>query len=144
MSTNPDTPKPALPEPHISAKGSLPALYTADQMRAAIEAAVAEARAVPEDIEAIVACLGDDAATLLDENPECEIAANMLAAAKALEALSATPSPPPAEQPDKQLCAFYSVDTFPALVVAMERHIEKLQAKLPPNDMPATTKTRFA
>lgn len=47
-------------------------------------------------------------------------------------------------KPDPQLCAFYSVDTFPALVAAMERHIEKLQSKLPPNDMPALTKTRFA
>lgn len=46
--------------------------------------------------------------------------------------------------PDKQLCTFYGVDTFPALVEAMEHHIKKLQAKLPQNDMPAATKTRFA
>lgn len=48
------------------------------------------------------------------------------------------------QEPDKQLCTFYGVDTFPALVEAMEHHIKKLQAKLPQNDMPAATKTRFA
>ena len=34
-------------------------------------------------------------------------------------------------EPDPQLCKFYQVETFPALVEAMERHIEKLQAKMP-------------
>lgn len=33
--------------------------------------------------------------------------------------------------PDTQLCQFYGVDNFPDLVAAMEKHIEKLQAKLP-------------
>ena len=59
-------------------------------------------------------------------------------------ALAAAPSPAMPVEPDKQLCTFYGVDTFPALVEAMEHHIKKLQAKLPQNDMPAATKTRFA
>ena len=33
--------------------------------------------------------------------------------------------------PDPQLCKFYAVETWPELVAAMERHINKLQAKLP-------------
>src|SRR4051812_14338456 len=33
--------------------------------------------------------------------------------------------------PDPQLCKFYGVTTFPELVAAMERHITKLQTKLP-------------
>lgn len=40
------------------------------------------------EIEAIIACLGDDAATLRDRNPECEMAANMDKAAKLLEPLA--------------------------------------------------------
>lgn len=34
--------------------------------------------------------------------------------------------------PDEQLCRFYDVNNFPDLVAAMDHHIEKLQAKLPP------------
>jgi hypothetical protein len=34
-------------------------------------------------------------------------------------------------KPDPQLCKFYAVSTYPELVAAMERHIAKLQAKLP-------------
>lgn len=34
------------------------------------------------------------------------------------------------DQPDQQLCSFYQVDSFPALVAAQEQHIQKLQAKL--------------
>lgn len=60
------------------------------------------------------------------------------------KAIAAAPSPAMPVDPDKQLCTFYGVDTFPALVEAMEHHIKKLQAKLPQNDMPAATKTRFA
>lgn len=37
-----------------------------------------------------------------------------------------------AAQPDPVLCSFYQVETFPDLVKAMEHHIEKLQAKVPP------------
>lgn len=40
-----------------------------------------------EGAEAIVACLGDDAAHLRLENPECEMAANMDAAARLIEQL---------------------------------------------------------
>lgn len=40
--------------------------------------------------------------------------------------------PKPAPLPDAQLCKFYDVDNFPDLVSAMDHHIEKLQAKLPP------------
>ena len=40
------------------------------------------------EIEAIIACLGDDAATLRDSNPECEMAANMDKAARLLEPLA--------------------------------------------------------
>jgi len=38
----------------------------------------------------------------------------------------------PTFQPDQQLCGFYQVSSFPELVTAMERHIDRLQAKLPP------------
>ena len=37
----------------------------------------------------------------------------------------------------EQLMKFYAVDTLEALVEAQARHIEKLQAKLPPNDISA-------
>lgn len=35
-------------------------------------------------------------------------------------------------QPNPQLCKFYSVTTYPELVAQMDRHITRLQAKLPP------------
>ena len=40
---------------------------------------------VREEIEAVIACLGDDAAELHNVNPECEVADNMLRAAELLE-----------------------------------------------------------
>lgn len=36
-----------------------------------------------------------------------------------------------ASPPDPWLCKFYQVETYPALVEAQAKHIEKLQAKLP-------------
>lgn len=36
------------------------------------------------------------------------------------------------QEPDEQLCKFYSVSTYPELVKAMENHITRLQAKIPP------------
>lgn len=44
--------------------------------------------AVDEKIEAVIACLGDDAATLRDRNPEDEMATNMDEAARLLSALA--------------------------------------------------------
>ena len=44
------------------------------------------------EIEAVIACLGDDAAALREENPESEVAANM---ERAAELLSALPTPAP-------------------------------------------------
>jgi hypothetical protein len=38
-----------------------------------------------DECEAVIACLGDDAALLRHDNPHCEIAANMDAAADMLE-----------------------------------------------------------
>lgn len=53
--------------------------------------------AVPDDAEAVAACLGDDASEMLDANPEDERALNMQRAASIIDAmLSAAPS-------DKQL-----------------------------------------
>lgn len=46
-----------------------------------------------EGIAAIVACLGDDAASLREKNPECEIAANMEEAATLIERLSTAAAP---------------------------------------------------
>ena len=43
-----------------------------------------------DECEAVMACLGDDAALLRRDNPDCEIAANMDAAADLLEKLRAT------------------------------------------------------
>lgn len=40
-----------------------------------------------DEHEAVIACLGDDAALLRRDNPDCEIAANMDAAADMLEKL---------------------------------------------------------
>jgi hypothetical protein len=40
-----------------------------------------------DDIESVIACLGDDAAGLREENPECEIAKNMEIAAATLRSL---------------------------------------------------------
>jgi len=44
--------------------------------------------------------------------------------------------------PDEQLCRFYDVNNFPDLVAAMEHHIEKLQAKLPPTPSLAPQRVR--
>lgn len=57
-----------------------------------------------EELEAVIACLGDDAATLRDQNPECEMAANM---DRAAEMLAATPTP--AAQGDALDAAFEAV-----------------------------------
>lgn len=38
-----------------------------------------------EDLETVTSCLGDDAAALRDDNPECERAANMELAREMLE-----------------------------------------------------------
>jgi len=46
--------------------------------------------------------------------------------------------------PDPQLCKFYEVETYPDLVANMARHIEKLQAKLPPTRDEQPGKARFA
>lgn len=46
-----------------------------------------EASLRDEDTDAVIACLGDDAAKLREDNPECEIASNMEAAAALLDAL---------------------------------------------------------
>ena len=43
-----------------------------------------------DELEAVIACLGDDAALLRRENPYCEMAANMDEAADMLEKLRAT------------------------------------------------------
>lgn len=62
----------------------------------------------PEDIEAIIACLGDDAATLRDESPE--IADNLDAAAEALRKLTQQPAPAvPAELSDEEVVAALEV-----------------------------------
>lgn len=76
--------------------------------------------------------------------PVADIDAKLRALNVARAECAAAQSPAMPVDPDKQLCTFYGVDTFPALVEAMEHHIKKLQAKLPQNDMPAATKTRFA
>jgi hypothetical protein len=55
---------------------------------------------------------------------------------------AAAPSPQAQAQPDPVLCKFYQVDSFPALVAAMEHHIERLQAKLPKDNQPAFTHVR--
>ena len=45
---------------------------------------------LPDEVEAVIACLGDDAAALRDGNDENEIAANMERAAELLERLALT------------------------------------------------------
>jgi hypothetical protein len=54
-------------------------------------------------------------------NGACNCTATLLARSNA-----------PQPEADPQLLKFYQVETFPDLVLAMERHIEKLQSKLPP------------
>lgn len=76
--------------------------------------------------------------------PVADIDAKLRALNVARAECAAAQSPAMPVEPDTQLCTFYGVYTFPALVEAMEHHIKKLQAKLPQNDMPAATKTRFA
>jgi rubrerythrin len=44
----------------------------------------------PSVIESVIACLDDDAAALFRANPDCEIAANMMAAADLLETLQSS------------------------------------------------------
>jgi hypothetical protein len=50
-----------------------------------------------EDLEAVIACLGDDAAALHNVNPEDEVADNMLRAVVMLERLRIAPSTPAAQ-----------------------------------------------
>lgn len=61
-----------------------------------------------------------------------------------LEAALTEPQPPAQDhaEADPQLCTFYGVKEFPALVAAMERHIERLQAELPKDSQPAFTRVR--
>lgn len=40
------------------------------------------------------------------------------------------------QEPDPQLCRFYGVDSFPALVEAQEKHIVKLQKKVAATEKP--------
>lgn len=54
-----------------------------------LRAALAQNAEPDDDFDAIVACLGDDAATLREQNPECEIAANMEAAERMLVSMRA-------------------------------------------------------
>lgn len=64
-------------------------------------------------------------------------------ASKALAAINAKATPAGAAPlPDAQLCRFYDVDNFPDLVAAMDHHIEKLQAKLPPTPSLKPTRVR--
>lgn len=76
----------------------MPGLDTGDLLADAVTASRAldatfspaeqSGEAVDEKIEAVTACLGDDAATLRDRNPEDEMAANMDEAARLLSALA--------------------------------------------------------
>lgn len=76
----------------------MPGLDTGDLLADAVTASRAldavlstveqSGEAVDEKIEAIIACLGDDAATLRNRNPEDEMAANMDEAARLLSALA--------------------------------------------------------
>jgi hypothetical protein len=43
-----------------------------------------------------------------------------------------------------QLMRFYNVETMEQLVLAQDRHIERLQAKLPPTPDTQPRKSRFA
>jgi hypothetical protein len=43
-----------------------------------------------------------------------------------------------------QLKRFYSVETLQALVLAQAKHVERLQAKLPPTPDTQPRKSRFA
>jgi predicted ArsR family transcriptional regulator len=45
--------------------------------------------------------------------------------------LTATPLAAPVQEPDEVLLKFYDTKDYPSLVAEMERHIERLQAKLP-------------
>ncbi|MES2973427.1 MAG: hypothetical protein V4757_07450 [Pseudomonadota bacterium] len=65
---------------------------------------------------------------------------DMLKRCIARAALSAAPHP--AGEVPGQLHRFYGVSTDAALIEAQAAHIEKLQAKLPRNDMPAFTRVR--
>jgi hypothetical protein len=68
---------------------SLPLLQlAADALDAApVGGSEAQAAGHENDIEAVIACLGDDAASLRDQNAECEIAANMDVAAATIASL---------------------------------------------------------
>lgn len=46
------------------------------------------------------------------------------------------------DEPNTDLMSFYGVDSLAGLVKAQARHIEKLQSKLPNNDMPSFSRVR--
>jgi hypothetical protein len=73
-------------EAHMLLRG-LAAPAPVAEVVAAVEPAQ-PVEAVDETIEAVIACLGDDAATLRGRNPEDEMAANMDEAARLLAALA--------------------------------------------------------
>lgn len=61
----------------------------------------------------------------------------------AMRAATPRAEPQPAQGGEiTQLMQFYDVDTIDALVLAQAQHIERLQSKLPPNDMPIRTHVR--
>lgn len=78
-----------------------------------------------EEIEAVIACLGDDAAALRDENPEDERAANMDRAAELLEALASTATAPSAPTDAKSAAGSDGgVEYIHELVDKLERFID--------------------
>jgi hypothetical protein len=94
---------------------------------------VAQGEAVDEDIESVIACLGDDAATLRDRNPEDEMAANMDEAARLL---SATPTIPTGHrvvpvEPDREVVGFTSEDVHN--LHSLRRVLENLSKKRAPD-----------
>ncbi len=58
------------------------------------------------------------------------------------QAVSPTPSAEQQTPADAQLCKFYGVSTDAELIAAQARHIEKLQAKLPPTPSFAPQRVR--
>ena len=91
---------------------------------------IAERDGIPEwtpaiGIECAISNLRDDAARLRDGGYTPDQIANDLGVI-ADDLAKCKPN----VQPDPQLCSFYQVDSFPALVTAQEQHIQKLQAKM--------------
>lgn len=121
-----------------------PMTFTPDEMRAYARAAIAAYSARREGaVEALKLAANRLSHAALDYEHGTQGRDELEEwAAEARAALSTPAADPRQAGVHAELMRFYGISTDAALIEAQAAHIEKLQAKLPRNDMPAFTRVR--